>query len=234
MTTRRLMITGKMGSGKSSASTYLEQHYGATRWTRSESMKLLAHALADQVGDPEALLASLLPDVAQRDEVRGKLLAYIAGYAPESGKPRRLYQDVAQIVMDTVPLAFERELHERMTIAERGGTRFSLIDDVRSAEAFTFFSEHGYSSLRIDASERVRRTRMLARDGALPREAAFAHPSEVALDAHSHDHALINDGDDASVLTDALDGVMGQLGLKPLGATSTREGDVDARRPEPT
>lgn len=215
MSTHRLMITGKMGSGKSSASAYLEVAYGATRWTRSESMKLLAHALADQVGNPEALLAGLLPDVAQRDEVRGKLLAYIATYVPEPGKPRRLYQDVAQIVMDTDPLAFERELHERMRVAERGGTRFSLIDDVRSAEAFAFFSERGYASLRIDASDEVRRARMLARDGALPREAAFAHPSEVALDNQPHDHALINDSDDPADLTGALDAVMGQLGIAP-------------------
>lgn len=218
MSTRRLMITGKMGSGKSSASAYLEERYGATRWTRSESMKMLAHALADQVGDPEALLVGLLPERAGRDEVRARLLAYIAGYEPEVGKPRRLYQDVAQIVIDTDPFAFERELHERMSLAERGGTRFSLVDDVRSAEAFEFFAARGYASLRIDASEAVRRARMLARDGALPGEQAFAHSSEVALDAHPHDHVIANDGDNAAALTAALDAVMATLGVPALNA----------------
>lgn len=208
----RLMITGKMGSGKSSASAYLEEAHGATRWTRSESMKALAHALAFQAGDIDELLSSLLPDATAQARARQRLLAYAAGYQPEPGKPRRLYQDVAQILIDEDPLCFERELLGRMRRAEaEASSGFSLVDDVRNREALRFFSERGYRSLRIDAADAVCRRRMLDRDGYLPDESTFAHPSERELDAEPHEFCIVNDADDWAKLHAALDRIVAQL-----------------------
>lgn len=208
MKTVRLMLTGKMGSGKTSGGDHIERVYGATRWVRTETMKRLAHALADQVGDLEALLAAVVPDDAQRDEVRARLLTYILSYEPEPGKPRRLYQDVAQIVMDADPLAFEREMFARMELAERDGARFQLVDDVRSAAAFEFFAERGYTSVRIDASDHTRRRRMLERDGYLPAEETFLHSSETDLDETAHDYVVNNDHDDPERFLRDLDQVV--------------------------
>lgn len=208
----RLMITGKMGAGKSSASAYLEARHDATRWTRSESMKALAHALAFQAGDLESLLAATLTAEAARDRARHRLLSYAAGYVPEPGKPRRLYQDVAQILIDEEPLCFERELARRMRAAEgESSLVFSLVDDVRNREAFRFFSELGYRSLRIDASDAVCRRRMLARDGYLPDESAFAHPSERELDEEPHDFCIVNDDEAWTALHAALDRIVESL-----------------------
>lgn len=208
----RLLITGKMGSGKSSASSYLREAHSATCWSRTETMKALAHALAFQAGDVDELLASLLADADAQARVRRQLLAYAATYEPEPGKPRRLYQDVVQILIEEDPLCFERELLARIKAAETqspGG--FSLVDDVRNRDALRFFGERGYQSLRIDAGDAVCRRRMMARDGYLPDESTFAHPSERELDAEPHDFCIVNDADDWVELHRALDEVIAAL-----------------------
>lgn len=210
--TVRLMMTGKMGSGKSSASEYLREAHGATCWSRTETMKALAHALAFQSGDVDEILGSLLSDPDSLERARRNLLAYAAVYEPEPGKPRRLYQDVVQILLDEDPLCFERELLARMEEAEAGSrTEFSLVDDVRNREALRFFAERGYRSLRIDADDAICRRRMLDRDGYLPDESAFAHPSERELDAEPHEFRIVNDSDDWVALHEALDVVVAQI-----------------------
>lgn len=212
----RLLITGKMGAGKSSASDYLCERWGATRWTRSESIKQLSHALTDQVGDAEALLEALLPDSVQRDAARRDLLRYIAGYTPEQGKARRLYQDVAQILIDVSPLVFEEELLRRIRRAEKdepATAHFSVVDDVRNLGAFQFFAAEGYLSLRVEADEAVRRARILARDGYLPSEETFRHQSETELDGVPHDFVIVNDAHERGHLERELDLLIDRLGI---------------------
>lgn len=197
--TTRLLITGKMGSGKGFAAAYLAENFGAQRWSRTEMMKALAHAIVDGIGDPDEVLSEIFADPDQRDEVRLTLLDYAADYVPEPGKPRRMYQEVTEICQDEDPLCFEVELDRRIRDATAGSTqerRFSLIDDVRSAAAFAYFTSQGYASLRIDAPEEVRRRRMLERDGYLPAEETFNHPSETELDDVPHDFVVVNDGTD--------------------------------------
>ena len=72
----------------------------------------------------------------EREQVLADLLWYAQNWF-ELGKPRRLYQDVTQICQDYDPFCFERELAER--IDQVGTGEFSLVDDVRSPEAFQFF-----------------------------------------------------------------------------------------------
>lgn len=195
----RLLITGKMGSGKGFAAAYFVEHYGAQSWSRTEMMKLLAHAIVDRVGDPDEVLTRIFPDPEQREDVRRELLAYAETYVPEPGKPRRMYQDVTEICQNHDPLCFEVELDARIQEAAAsasGESRFSLIDDVRSLAAFEYFTSIGYRSLRIEADEEVRRERMLARDGYLPSEETFEHLSETELDDVPHDFVVVNNGED--------------------------------------
>jgi len=206
----RLLITGKMGSGKGYCADYISEKFNAQRWSRTELMKLLSHSVADQVGDPDAVLQRIFPDAGLRDEVRAELISYAAGYVSEPGKPRRLYQDVTEICQQHDPLCFERELADR--IEKVGECDFFLIDDVRSAAAFDYFTARGYRSLRIEAPEEVRRSRMLARDGYLPSEETFNHPSEIELDTVEHDFTVDNDGADLDAFYAELDRIM--LSLK--------------------
>jgi hypothetical protein len=201
-----LLMTGSMGAGKSVGADFYVEHRGASRWSRTELMKRLAHAIADSIGDPTEILRRIVPDDEDRHELTYSLLDYIATYEPEPGKPRKLYQDITQICQDHDPLCFERELAAR--IDQAGDAEFCLIDDVRSHAAFEFFSARGYRSVRIDAQELVRRQRMKQRDGYLPPEATFTHPSETELVEVNHDHVIENNEDNPARLYKALDDVL--------------------------
>ena len=207
--TLKLLLTGSMGSGKSFISAYMTRAHGAVRWSRTELMKRLAHAIVDHLGDADSILATLFPALDERAEVRADLLAYADTYVPERGKPRRLYQDITQICQNHDPLCFERELATRIDRVQGG--HFSLIDDVRSLESFEFFSERGYITLRIDADESKRRERMLTRDGYLPSEETFNHPSETVLRDVPHDYYYDNSGDDPDQLYHDLDQLIAEM-----------------------
>lgn len=204
----RLLITGKMGSGKSFAGDYLATKHGAVCWSRTELMKRLAHSVADYIDAPDPILERIFADPELRAEVRDELFAYSADYEPEPGKPRRLYQDITEICQSYDPLCFERELDARINTVV---CDFSLIDDVRSAAAFDYFAGRGYRSLRIDAPETVCRQRMLDRDGYLPSERTFRHPSETELDDVAHEFTIENDGRDLAEFYRQLDELVMRL-----------------------
>jgi dephospho-CoA kinase len=215
-----LMISGKMATGKSLAADYLVNNHHAIRWTRAHLMKKVAHALIDQVGDLERLLVKLFPDNEQtRQEVRYKLLKYAAQYAPEEGKKRRLYQDVTEIIQSFDPLVFERELLAQVENAKRNhqkanpeGRVLILIDDIRSKNAFDFFAEHDYHTIRMEADLSVRRARMLRRDGKLPHPQTLEHPSETELDGVETKYVIINnDLESTSALFSKLDEIVQEI-----------------------
>lgn len=210
----KLFITGKMGSGKDSAALWFETKYGAERWTRTDLMKRLAHSLIDHVDSPDQYLERLFSDPEELDLVRDELLEYTKTYQPESGKARRLYQDVTEICQKYDPYCFERELDERISLVGENG--FSLVDDVRKLSAFEYFKEKGYLSLRIEADEKIRRQRMLERDGFLPGPETFRHPSETELDEIEHDFVVLNESDDPTGLIAQLQEVVTKMGLEPI------------------
>jgi dephospho-CoA kinase len=203
------MITGKMGSGKGFAAARFNHKYGANRWTRTELMKRLAHGFVDHSDMPDEILNRIFADPEHRNEVRNELLDYAAAYQPEPGKPRRLYQEVTAICQQFDPLCFEEELAQRI---EASQAQFNLIDDVRSRAAFDYFADLGYRSLRIDCPEEVRKERIMARDGYLPAEEAFLHPSETELDQVTHDFSVVNSGADLNNFYSELDAVYEALG----------------------
>ena len=204
-----LLMTGAMGAGKSVGADFYVEVRNASRWSRTELMKRLAHGVADGIGDPDEILARIFTDASVRADVAHELLSYIAVYEPEPGKPRRLYQDVTQICQEHDPLCFERELASR--IDDAGEAEFCLIDDVRIKAAFDFFTGLGYRSIRIDAVEEARRRRMLDRDGYLPPDEAFRHPSEIELANVAHDWTIDNNEDNPALLYRRLDGILTEL-----------------------
>ncbi len=210
----RLLITGKMGSGKSFAADYLVENHQAQRWSRTELMKRLAHAVVDHSVPPDPILERIFTEPNEREQVRSELFEYGATYMPEQGKPRRLYQDITEICQEYDPLCFERELMERISSAPK--VDFCLIDDVRKVSAFEFFALSGFHTLRIDAPEELRRERIMARDGYLPSEETFAHSSETELDKIEHQHTISNDGKDLEAFYGALDDLV--IGLRAESA----------------
>lgn len=206
----KLMITGKMGSGKGFAAQRLTHRHGASRWTRTELMKRLAHAIVDQTDNPDIILDRLFDDPELRSEVLTSLFEYGNSYDRESGKPRRLYQDITDICQRFDPLCFEIELDQRIATTD---SEFILIDDVRSLPAFEYFTSQGYKSLRINATDQVRKSRMLERDGYLPPEGAFQHPSETALDNTPHNYRVDNNGENLIEFYAQLDRVYEEVSI---------------------
>jgi hypothetical protein len=206
MSSVKICISGRMGAGVSYAATYFETAHGAVRWSRTELMKRLAHAVVDQVGDLEDILVRLFADPAERSAVRDDLLAYQPPL--ESGKPRQLYQEITEICQSYEPLCFDIELEHRIEDAQR---RFLLIDDIRSRDAFEFFTNLGYTSVRIEAPEALRQARITRRDGYLPSSAVLTHSSETELDYLQHDFTVFNLGSNAQAFAHELDIIVTQL-----------------------
>jgi hypothetical protein len=171
-------------------------------------MKLLSHAVVDNGGDLELFLTRLFANEERRADVRDALFSY--RYLEEKGKRRRLYQEITEICQDHDPLCFERELAQRIRSADTSG-QFVLIDDVRKLSAFEYFTERGYLSLRIEANRAVRKQRVLSRDGYLPTEEIFNHPSETELDDIPHDFTIENNTNDMKDLYHALAGLVDKI-----------------------
>lgn len=199
----KVLLTGPMGSGTSTAADHLEAK-GFTRWSRTELMVRLAYAIGPQQnGNPDELLGRIFDDEHERDEVRLQLLRYAARYEPEAGKPRRLIQDVTAICQAHDPLCFEVELDERMRAAGVGP--HTLIDDVRSRDALEFYAAHGFTTVRLHAPRDICERRLLAKEGALPPAEVLNHASETELDDVIHDVVIDNSVDGLRHLYAQLD-----------------------------
>jgi hypothetical protein len=210
----KLMIIGKMGTGKGLAADYVTERHGAYRFTRSELMKKVCFALVNGLGSLDGFLERLYPgDVETQDKLRDDLLRYAAHYVEEPGKPRKLFQEVTDLVLGYNPLAYDQELAQRISTLKPDGaeTPIYLIDDVRSLEGYQYYHDLGYCSLRMDADLSVRRLRMLRRDGYLPSLETFNHPSETALDGIRADYTIQNNGDEPTGVYLEIDSMIQDL-----------------------
>lgn len=211
----RLIVMGKMAAGKTTASDYYVRRYGATAWTVAERIKQVAHAAVGHSGDLGSLLDVVLTGGGQerlRQEATWQLLRFADSYEMEPGKPRRLYQEVGQILRDLAPesqLCWEQDLERRI---ESSPSTFTVVD-VRSKEGHGFFvGERGYRCLVIDASLATRKRRLLARDRHdVVDDSVFSHQSETDVDSLASDWVISNESDDPSALHAGLDGVAGEL-----------------------
>lgn len=208
----RLAIMGKMAAGKTTAADHLMREYGATTWTIAERIKQVAHALIDQTGNLGDLLEVIVREPQLRHDATVALLRYADAYEPEPGsKPRGAYQQVGQILRDLHPstrLCWEADLQARI---DATSSDFVVVD-MRAKESHRFFcDEQGYASLRIDASEQVRRARMAARDGAVPTDELFRHQSETDVDELEFDFVIANESADPSALYERLDRMVAVL-----------------------
>ena len=207
----KLVIMGKMGAGKTTASNHLVEEYGAVSWTIAERIKQVSHALVGQAGDLGSLLqrVTMSPELAEKATLA--LLRFREGYQEEAGKPRRLYQEVGQILRDLDPrltLCWEHDLQRRI---ENSPRRFTVVD-IRSKESYGFFCSQGYSSLRIDAPLEVRKQRLLLRDHhALIDERLFTHQSETDVDELEFDYVLDNADNESAAFLKRLDELVVKL-----------------------
>jgi dephospho-CoA kinase len=214
----KMVITGKMASGKGAASGHLVERYGAKRMPREDIIKPFVYGIAE--GDPATpeRLAELFPDdQSVRSGLEQEIGRYMKSYVDEGGKRRRLLQDVIDFVQQRNAYAIEEALNRRIAAAAADAP-FVIIDDVRPLEAFDYFKGQGYITVRIEASRRIREQRMLERDGVIPPDEAFQHWTETALDGVPHDFVIYNETNDPEALTCKLDAVLERITLRQQAA----------------
>lgn len=201
---------GKMASGKTFASSHLVQEWGGTSWTVAERIKQISHALIDQNGDLGTLLEVVIVNPELMDLATRELLRFADWYRPEPGdKPRRLYQEVGQILRDLHPdtkYCWEEDLERRIKECPSPLT----IVDIRAKESFRFFvEERDYASMLISAPEDVRMKRMLARDNhAVTDPKMLQHVSETDVDELDFEFVVYNPEDDPNRLFEELNRIV--------------------------
>lgn len=207
----QLVVMGKMAAGKTTASNYLVDDHGATAWTIAERIKQVAYALVGHSGNLGDLLNIVLQDNEHERLATKALLVWSDSYVMEVGKPRRLFQEVGQILRDLSPqtvLCWEEDLQRRISIAEQRCT----VVDIRSKESYGFFVAQGYSTLRIDAPLDIRKQRLLMRDKhEMLDDRVFSHQSETDVDCLSFQFTIDNSSDDPTALYAELDAVIEEL-----------------------
>lgn len=213
----KLAIMGKMAAGKTFASTHLVDNWGGQAWTTAERIKQIAHALVDQNGDLGNLLEVVLVDEDMVEMATRELLKFADTYEPEPGnKPRRLYQEVGQILRDLHPstrFCWEEDLERRM---QEAPAPFTIID-IRARESFNYFVvERDFYSLLISAPEEVRRRRMQERDSRdVSDPTLLNHVSETDVDSLEFDFEISNSEDDPRGLYEELDQLVRELAFRP-------------------
>ena len=206
----RLAIMGKMASGKTFASSHLVNQWNGRSWTVAERIKQISHALVDQNGDLGALLEVVVIKPELIDLATRELLRFADWYQPEPGdKPRRLYQEVGQILRDLHPdtkFCWEEDLERRIKAYPNPLT----IVDIRAKESFAFFvGERNYASMVITAPEEIRMQRMLTRDNhAITDPKMLHHISETDVDELEFEFVVHNKDDDPTKLFTELDRVV--------------------------
>lgn len=205
---------GRRATGKTSASQYLTETWGAQAWTVAERIKQISYALVQQTGDLGALLEVVLLDPELRDEASRQLLTYADNYQPEPGnKPIRLLQDVGEILRHLHPrtlYCWEEDLIRRI---EANPAPFIVVD-ARAKESHHFFcDQRDYASLLITAPEAVRQARMAERDEFVVVDpAATQHVSETDVDQLKFHFVINNDQlTDLQSLYTQLDDIVTQL-----------------------
>jgi len=225
----RIAVMGKMASGKTFASSHLVNQWGGTSWTVAERIKQISHALIDQNGDLGALLEVVIVNPELMDLATRELLRFADWYQPEPGdKPRRLYQEVGQILRDLHPdtkYCWEEDLERRIKAYPSPLT----IVDIRAKESFNFFvNERGYASMLISAPEEVRMKRMLARDNhAVTDPKMLQHVSETDVDELDFEFTVHNPEDDPNKLFTELDKIVRLLAERSGHTTDEQQKLLD-------
>lgn len=215
-TTRFLVLSGKMGSGKDTLAPLVMRAMG----TWDAEHLYYASALKDEANAMFATIRQFpTPESAA------------SAMAEKFALPEREAQMLTNMVFDQVHQ--DRALHSRCRTNEvraflqvlgtdvrrqqdenywvRIGMRDALekisegksvyLTDARFPNEVSFARSLGATAIRLSITDNTQTFRLLERDGVLPEASAFTHPSETALDGYSDYSAVIeNDGSIATAV----------------------------------
>ena len=213
----RIAISGKMGSGKSTAAEILRDEYGFEIVSLATPLRKLAEMAkmpaAKEYAENTIALVYMLklfedPDNAIAAFQRYMALCYdCAEELNSEAKPRNFLQRLGTEVGRAIePDVWVRELLKKTAFA----TVNIVCDDLRFINEATLLRASGWNLWRMEISEEVREVRLARVNGGhLPEDhnERQLHPSETELDSWGEREGwdtVINDAEDYSDLQDQV------------------------------
>ncbi len=129
-----------------------------------------------------------------------------------AGKPRWLYQKVGQFMRTIDPDVW---INETMTTIATRESDNILISDVRQQNEWRALFMRGYTIIKVDADEEIRRQRCVGR-GDLFREEDLHHETETTVDTIPY-HFLVTNNSSRADLRRQLDEIIGGVGIGGSG-----------------
>ncbi|WP_353856741.1 AAA family ATPase [Bacillus sp. Bos-x628] len=109
------------------------------------------------------------------------------------GKPRKLYQQVGQFFREIYPNVWVDILEDKLDSISFYGHQDFIVTDVRQANEYRLLKSRGFTFIKVEADDEVRRKR-IAKAGDVVSEEDFHHETETAVDSLPFDYLIENNG----------------------------------------
>lgn len=174
----KVIIIGKMASGKSSIANYLDEKHGFTVISLAEVIKEMEKQLewkdTTDLQIVERFFNYLDP---MKKAMMVKILEEARKIPREKGKPRLRLQHIGT--------ESRKRLYDAIWIEQASkraeGIENVVIEDVRFVNEFLYFKRLGYKTILLSVNEDVQRDRIIQLYGKLDPK-ALTHPSETGVD----------------------------------------------------
>lgn len=200
----RILLVGKMRSGKSATARHLVLNYNFSELAFGDELKRTADRLFETTEVAEYKREPIRRGGA--DDVPFLDPNEIVGYR----KPRQLYQDFGQLLRSMDEDIWIRQVERSMEAAEiLRTTEGIVISDGRQPNEIAWARRNGFVIIRINANEDTRLERARKESDAFSEEDT-KHETESHIDGYKVDYEVDNNGD-AGELGRQIDEIMGEL-----------------------
>ena|SRR5690625_727416 len=191
--TPRIILTGKLRSGKSTVSTYLANEYGFHVMAFGDVLKRTADELF--VGS----------DVYKFERIGTD------EFTPICRKPRRLYQDYGTALRALDPNVWIRQVERSLPVWENmRSVNGIVVDDLRQLNEEKWAKANGFTVIRINADEDTRLRRATEAGDTFSAD-DLRHATEHHVDNVEADYDVWNDGEGTDGLERKIDEIMAEI-----------------------
>lgn len=199
--TPRIMLVGKLRTGKTTVANYIASTYGFKRLAFGDALKQTANELFE---GSSVYPTEYTESPAGEDEPFGWDIA-------TKRKPRRLYQDVGQALRALDDNVWIRQVERSMAVFEdMRSTHGIVIEDGRQANEVAWAKDNGFTVIRVNANEDTRLERA-RKAGDLFSTDDLRHETEMYVDDVVADYDVWNDGEDIAELGRKIDEIMAEI-----------------------
>ena len=107
------------------------------------------------------------------------------------GKPRELYQSLGQKLREIDQNVWINLLDRRVKTMEAYGATNFIVTDLRQLNEYEFLKENGFTIVKIEADDELRKMRM-EQAGDMYTPESFYHETEVTVNAIPYDYLVTN------------------------------------------